>query len=171
MSSTFKSSPCACSPERVACIKRSKPKNWILHKPPWPISFGTHHSKAMFLIYPRGFESHDQFIFFYYPLSTTFLRNFYAYIDMRGEERNRESKNGSGELPATKQSTWCRDGGTCPRQYLRNIFLIQALRGEQSNSDRRHTILASFQAEAEIVLRCNSCIHELEIEAMMMGEH
>ncbi|WJX09582.1 hypothetical protein P8452_00399 [Trifolium repens] len=52
-----------------------------------------------------------------------------------------------------------------------NIFLIQALRGEQSNSDRRHTILASFQAEAEIVLRCNSCIHELEIEAMMMGEH
>ncbi|WJX87168.1 hypothetical protein P8452_69387 [Trifolium repens] len=54
MSSTFKSSPCACSPERVACIKRSKPKNWILHKPPWPISFGTHHSKAMFLIYPRG---------------------------------------------------------------------------------------------------------------------
>ncbi|KAK2374515.1 beta-galactosidase [Trifolium repens] len=40
--------------ERVACIKRSKPKNWILHKPPWPISFGTHHSKAMFLVYPRG---------------------------------------------------------------------------------------------------------------------
>jgi hypothetical protein len=55
--------------------------------------------------------------------------------------------------------------------YCRNIFLIQALRGEQSNSDRRHTILASFQAEVEIVLRCNSCIHELEIEAMMMGEH
>jgi tyrosyl-DNA phosphodiesterase-1 len=25
-----------------------------LHKPPWPISFGTHHSKAMFLVYPRG---------------------------------------------------------------------------------------------------------------------
>ncbi|WJX76022.1 tyrosyl-DNA phosphodiesterase 1 [Trifolium repens] len=40
--------------ERVACIKRSKPKNWILHKPPLPISFGTHHSKAMFLVYPRG---------------------------------------------------------------------------------------------------------------------
>ncbi|AES78905.2 putative phosphodiesterase I [Medicago truncatula] len=42
------------SDERVACIKRSKPKNWILHKPPLPISFGTHHSKAMFLVYPRG---------------------------------------------------------------------------------------------------------------------
>jgi hypothetical protein len=26
-----------------------------------------------------------------------------------------------------------------------------------------------LQAEAEIVLRCNSFIHELEIEAMMMG--
>ncbi|XP_050215287.1 tyrosyl-DNA phosphodiesterase 1 isoform X1 [Mercurialis annua] len=35
-------------------LKRSKPANWILHKPPLPISFGTHHSKAMFLIYPRG---------------------------------------------------------------------------------------------------------------------
>ncbi|KDP20800.1 hypothetical protein JCGZ_21271 [Jatropha curcas] len=35
-------------------MKRSKPANWILHKPPLPISFGTHHSKAMLLIYPRG---------------------------------------------------------------------------------------------------------------------
>ncbi|KAG8634391.1 tyrosyl-DNA phosphodiesterase 1 isoform X2 [Manihot esculenta] len=35
-------------------MKRSKPANWILHKPPLPISFGTHHSKAMFLVYPRG---------------------------------------------------------------------------------------------------------------------
>ncbi|EPS64521.1 hypothetical protein M569_10259, partial [Genlisea aurea] len=35
-------------------MKRSKPSNWILHKPPLPISYGTHHSKAMFLVYPRG---------------------------------------------------------------------------------------------------------------------
>lgn len=35
-------------------MKRSKPANWILHKPPLPISFGTHHSKAMILVYPRG---------------------------------------------------------------------------------------------------------------------
>ncbi|WCJ20295.1 Tyrosyl-DNA phosphodiesterase 1 [Euphorbia peplus] len=35
-------------------MQRSKPANWILHKPPLPISFGTHHSKAMFLVYPRG---------------------------------------------------------------------------------------------------------------------
>ncbi|CAN1319058.1 Tyrosyl-DNA phosphodiesterase 1, partial [Linum perenne] len=39
---------------RVEMIKRSKPANWILHKPPLPISFGTHHSKAMFLVYPKG---------------------------------------------------------------------------------------------------------------------
>ncbi|KAM1213782.1 hypothetical protein PS2_005155 [Malus domestica] len=35
-------------------MKRKKPANWILHKPPLPISFGTHHSKAMILVYPRG---------------------------------------------------------------------------------------------------------------------
>ncbi|XP_015574204.1 tyrosyl-DNA phosphodiesterase 1 isoform X1 [Ricinus communis] len=35
-------------------MKRTKPANWILHKPPLPISFGTHHSKAMLLVYPRG---------------------------------------------------------------------------------------------------------------------
>ncbi|KAJ6767289.1 TYROSYL-DNA PHOSPHODIESTERASE 1 [Salix purpurea] len=35
-------------------MKRRKPANWILHKPRLPISFGTHHSKAMFLVYPRG---------------------------------------------------------------------------------------------------------------------
>ncbi|KAK4485110.1 hypothetical protein RD792_007720 [Penstemon davidsonii] len=35
-------------------MKRSKPSNWILHKPRLPISYGTHHSKAMFLVYPRG---------------------------------------------------------------------------------------------------------------------
>lgn len=35
-------------------MKRTKPLNWILHKPPLPISFGTHHSKAMLLVYPRG---------------------------------------------------------------------------------------------------------------------
>ncbi|XP_010240926.1 PREDICTED: tyrosyl-DNA phosphodiesterase 1 isoform X2 [Nelumbo nucifera] len=35
-------------------MKRKKPPNWSLHKPSLPISFGTHHSKAMFLVYPRG---------------------------------------------------------------------------------------------------------------------
>ncbi|KAL3627567.1 tyrosyl-DNA phosphodiesterase 1 [Castilleja foliolosa] len=35
-------------------MKRKKPSNWILHKPPLPISYGTHHSKAMLLVYPRG---------------------------------------------------------------------------------------------------------------------
>lgn len=35
-------------------MKRNKPANWILHKPPLPISYGTHHSKAMLLVYPRG---------------------------------------------------------------------------------------------------------------------
>ncbi|CAJ1925113.1 unnamed protein product [Sphenostylis stenocarpa] len=39
---------------RVDYIKRSKPAKWILHKPSLPISFGTHHSKAMVLIYPQG---------------------------------------------------------------------------------------------------------------------
>ncbi|KAJ8442278.1 hypothetical protein Cgig2_011201 [Carnegiea gigantea] len=33
---------------------RNKPSNWILHRPPLPISYGTHHSKAMLLVYPRG---------------------------------------------------------------------------------------------------------------------
>ncbi|KAB1201338.1 Tyrosyl-DNA phosphodiesterase 1 [Morella rubra] len=35
-------------------LVKNKPANWILHKPPLPISFGTHHSKAMLLVYPRG---------------------------------------------------------------------------------------------------------------------
>ncbi|CAA2996999.1 tyrosyl-DNA phosphodiesterase 1 isoform X1 [Olea europaea subsp. europaea] len=35
-------------------MKRNKPSNWILHKPPLPISYGTHHSKAMLLVYPQG---------------------------------------------------------------------------------------------------------------------
>uniref|UniRef100_A0A0D9WZP9 Uncharacterized protein n=1 Tax=Leersia perrieri TaxID=77586 RepID=A0A0D9WZP9_9ORYZ len=35
-------------------LKKTKPANWILHKPPLPISFGTHHSKAMLLVYPQG---------------------------------------------------------------------------------------------------------------------
>uniref|UniRef100_A0A1D1XM86 Tyrosyl-DNA phosphodiesterase 1 n=1 Tax=Anthurium amnicola TaxID=1678845 RepID=A0A1D1XM86_9ARAE len=35
-------------------MKKNKPANWILHKPPLPISYGTHHSKAMFLVYPQG---------------------------------------------------------------------------------------------------------------------
>ncbi|OMO64913.1 hypothetical protein COLO4_31726 [Corchorus olitorius] len=39
---------------RLDHMKRNKPANWILHKPPLPISFGTHHSKAMLLVYPQG---------------------------------------------------------------------------------------------------------------------
>lgn len=35
-------------------MKKSVPANWILHKPPLPISYGTHHSKAMLLVYPQG---------------------------------------------------------------------------------------------------------------------
>ncbi|KAI3863098.1 hypothetical protein MKW98_015556 [Papaver atlanticum] len=35
-------------------LQRNKPANWVLHKPPLPISYGTHHSKAMFLVYPKG---------------------------------------------------------------------------------------------------------------------
>ncbi|KAF1002807.1 tyrosyl-DNA phosphodiesterase 1 isoform X1 [Apium graveolens] len=35
-------------------MKRKKFANWILHKPPLPISYGTHHSKAMLLVYPQG---------------------------------------------------------------------------------------------------------------------
>ncbi|ONM57960.1 Tyrosyl-DNA phosphodiesterase 1 [Zea mays] len=35
-------------------MKKLKPANWILHRPPLPISFGTHHSKAMLLVYPQG---------------------------------------------------------------------------------------------------------------------
>ncbi|XP_058194679.1 tyrosyl-DNA phosphodiesterase 1 isoform X1 [Rhododendron vialii] len=35
-------------------MERNKPANWILHKPPLPISYGTHHSKAMLLVYPQG---------------------------------------------------------------------------------------------------------------------
>ncbi|KAK1284192.1 hypothetical protein QJS10_CPB21g00868 [Acorus calamus] len=35
-------------------LKKNKPQNWIFHKPPLPISYGTHHSKAMLLVYPQG---------------------------------------------------------------------------------------------------------------------
>ncbi|XP_049395468.1 tyrosyl-DNA phosphodiesterase 1 [Solanum stenotomum] len=35
-------------------MKRSKLANWILHKPSLPIAYGTHHSKAMLLVYPTG---------------------------------------------------------------------------------------------------------------------
>jgi tyrosyl-DNA phosphodiesterase 1 len=35
-------------------LQKLKPANWILHRPPLPISFGTHHSKAMLLVYPQG---------------------------------------------------------------------------------------------------------------------
>nr|XP_043610213.1 tyrosyl-DNA phosphodiesterase 1 [Erigeron canadensis] len=39
---------------RLEHMKKSKPANWILHKPPLPIAWGTHHSKAMFLVYAEG---------------------------------------------------------------------------------------------------------------------
>ncbi|KAF9588080.1 hypothetical protein IFM89_007321, partial [Coptis chinensis] len=35
-------------------LEKNKPANWTLHKPPLPIAYGTHHSKAMLLVYPRG---------------------------------------------------------------------------------------------------------------------
>eukprot|EP00249_Psilotum_nudum_P000761 c12868_g1_i1 orf=506-2593(-) len=35
-------------------LKAGKPSSWLLHKPPLPLSYGTHHSKAMILVYPRG---------------------------------------------------------------------------------------------------------------------
>lgn len=35
-------------------LQRSKIANWILHKPSLPIAYGTHHSKAMLLVYPTG---------------------------------------------------------------------------------------------------------------------
>ncbi|KAK3035085.1 hypothetical protein RJ639_032587 [Escallonia herrerae] len=35
-------------------MEKHKHANWILHKPPLPISYGTHHSKAMLLVYPQG---------------------------------------------------------------------------------------------------------------------
>ncbi|XP_058092682.1 tyrosyl-DNA phosphodiesterase 1 isoform X2 [Magnolia sinica] len=39
---------------RVEHMKKSMPANWVLHRPPLPISYGTHHSKAMLLVYLRG---------------------------------------------------------------------------------------------------------------------
>ncbi|WOL15127.1 hypothetical protein Cni_G23908 [Canna indica] len=35
-------------------FKKAKPPNWVFHKPSLPIAFGTHHSKAMLLVYPKG---------------------------------------------------------------------------------------------------------------------
>ncbi|KAI5066303.1 hypothetical protein GOP47_0018927 [Adiantum capillus-veneris] len=35
-------------------LKAGKPANWLLHKPPLPLSYGTHHSKAMVLVYQTG---------------------------------------------------------------------------------------------------------------------
>ncbi|KAJ0081227.1 hypothetical protein Patl1_11058 [Pistacia atlantica] len=35
-------------------LERRKPANWIFHKPPLPIAYGTHHSKAMLLVYLQG---------------------------------------------------------------------------------------------------------------------
>ncbi|XP_077243518.1 tyrosyl-DNA phosphodiesterase-like protein isoform X2 [Tasmannia lanceolata] len=35
-------------------LKKDKPANWVLHRPSLPISYGTHHSKVMLLIYPKG---------------------------------------------------------------------------------------------------------------------
>ncbi|KAL5972757.1 hypothetical protein ACLOJK_039563 [Asimina triloba] len=39
---------------RAEHIKKIKPASWVLHRPPLPISYGTHHSKAMLLMYPQG---------------------------------------------------------------------------------------------------------------------
>ncbi|CAL9121280.1 unnamed protein product [Musa textilis] len=35
-------------------LKKVKPANWVLHKPPLPIAYGTHHSKFMLLVYHNG---------------------------------------------------------------------------------------------------------------------
>ncbi|KAL2642241.1 hypothetical protein R1flu_009828 [Riccia fluitans] len=35
-------------------LNSNKPSNWFLHKPPLPLSYGTHHSKAMLLVYSTG---------------------------------------------------------------------------------------------------------------------
>ncbi|KAH7436531.1 hypothetical protein KP509_05G024500 [Ceratopteris richardii] len=35
-------------------LKMEKPSHWLLHKPPLPLSYGTHHSKAMVLLYQTG---------------------------------------------------------------------------------------------------------------------
>ncbi|BBN01781.1 tyrosyl-DNA phosphodiesterase 1 [Marchantia polymorpha subsp. ruderalis] len=35
-------------------LNNRKSKNWVLYQPPLPISFGTHHSKAMLLLYETG---------------------------------------------------------------------------------------------------------------------
>ncbi|CAL9055894.1 unnamed protein product [Musa banksii] len=35
-------------------LKKVKPANWVLHKPPLPIAYGTHHSKFMLLVYHSG---------------------------------------------------------------------------------------------------------------------
>uniref|UniRef100_A0A7I3ZYA7 PNK FHA domain-containing protein n=1 Tax=Physcomitrium patens TaxID=3218 RepID=A0A7I3ZYA7_PHYPA len=35
-------------------LQARKPNSWLLHKPPLRLSYGTHHTKAMFLLYPTG---------------------------------------------------------------------------------------------------------------------
>lgn len=35
-------------------MKKEKPTSWLLYKPPLRLSYGTHHSKAMLLVYSRG---------------------------------------------------------------------------------------------------------------------
>jgi hypothetical protein len=49
------------------------------------------------------FESHDQFIFFYYPLSTIFLRNLSACIE-RWRELMREIWEGKREIGRAKMA-------------------------------------------------------------------
>ncbi|KAH9325792.1 hypothetical protein KI387_005970, partial [Taxus chinensis] len=39
---------------RLKYLKKEKPSNWLLYKPPLRLSYGTHHSKAMLLVYSRG---------------------------------------------------------------------------------------------------------------------
>ncbi|CAM6084772.1 unnamed protein product [Calypogeia fissa] len=40
--------------QSLEMLQMRKPKNWTLFKPPLRLSYGTHHSKAMFLVYPTG---------------------------------------------------------------------------------------------------------------------
>ncbi|KAH8956501.1 hypothetical protein BDL97_07G041900 [Sphagnum fallax] len=42
------------SGQSLELLQNSKPCDWVLHKPPLRLSYGTHHSKAMLLVYPTG---------------------------------------------------------------------------------------------------------------------
>jgi tyrosyl-DNA phosphodiesterase-1 len=42
------------SGQSLELLQNSKPRDWVLYKPPLRLSYGTHHSKAMLLVYPTG---------------------------------------------------------------------------------------------------------------------